>query len=158
MKNTDDWFGNEAPLNHRFAIYLPSCEQEGQPIDDLEAFANSTSRMLCDIFGGVTRYPAKGLYQRKSGTPQGEEIIVLESFCDSEQWTRESGFLRAWVRVLSALLRQESIACSLDGNMSFVPPGELQGEEPAIDDQEAMRRFVSASIDAHAALASSLSR
>lgn len=145
MKDNDGWFGNEAPLNHRFAIYLPSCEKEGQPIENFEEFARSTARMLCALFGGATRYPAEGLYQRKSGTPQSEEIIVLESFCDSVQWARESGFLRTWIRVLSALLRQESIACSLDGNMSFVPPGELRGDEPDMRDHGAMRRFVTAS-------------
>lgn len=125
MKNPDDWFQKETPLNHRFAIYLPSCEKDGQLIDGFERLADSTSRMLCGRFGGVTVYPANGLYQRESGTPQSEKILVLESFCDSEGWARESAFLHAWVRVLSAQLRQESIACSLDGNMIFVPPGQL---------------------------------
>lgn len=150
MTGTPDWFGMEAPLNHRFAIYLPSCERDGKPIAGFEEFAVSTSRMLCDLFGGVTRYPAKGLYQKDTGTPQSEDIIVLESFCDSAGWTRESGFLRAWVRVLSALLRQESLACSLDGNMSFVIPCKLMDGEPDMGDQEAMRRFVTAYMDGQA--------
>ncbi len=144
MKNPDDWFRKEAPLTHRFAIYLPSCQKDGQPIDGFEGLADSTSHMLCDLFGGVTVYPAKGLYQRESGTPQSEEILVLESFCDNEGWTRKSAFLHAWASVLSALLRQESIACSMDGNMSFVLPGQLPADEPDMNHPDAMMRFVTA--------------
>ncbi|MES2980904.1 MAG: hypothetical protein V4727_01210 [Verrucomicrobiota bacterium] len=151
MKSADDWFKEETPLTHRFAIYLPSCQKDGKSIDGFEALADSTSRMLCERFGGVTGYPAKGLYQRESGTPQSEEILVLESFCDSEGWERESAFLHAWARVLSALLHQESIACSMDGNMSFVLPGRLQADEPDMNHPDAMMRFVTDYMNDHEA-------
>lgn len=143
MKDTQDWLKADAPLSHRFAIYLPSCDNTGKVIVGFAGFADSTSRMLCDLFGGVTTYPAKGLFQRNSGIPQSEEILVMESFCDANTWARESGFLRAWARVVSAILCQDSIACSLDGNMSFVEPGHLQGGQPDMGDDDALRRFVS---------------
>ena len=128
MKAGTNWFEDEKPLNRRFAVYLPSEDKSGEPIHGLEIAIDSTMSMLCDRFGGVTSFPATGRFQRDSGSIQYENIFVLESFCDIESWNESSRFLQVWVGLLAAVLRQESIACLLDGKMVLVLPMHI--DEP----------------------------
>ena len=141
MASTSDWFKNEKPLNRRFAIYLPGNDRNGEAIDGLDMAIDSTMSMLCDLFGGVTAFPAKGRFRRESGSTQCENIFVLESFCDFQSWNDSSHFLEMWAGTLAALLRQESIACLLDGKMTLVPPLALSNQSLNQTTSETLREL-----------------
>ncbi|MBC7979480.1 MAG: hypothetical protein H7Y36_02845 [Armatimonadetes bacterium] len=130
------------PLNRHATIYLTSREKDGKSIDSFQDVLEATTNLLCELFGGVTCYPALGLFQRETGSPQREEIHILESYCDNTAWARESHFLWTMAGVLSALLRQETMACSLDGQMAFVEPVHMSDEASRGIIKAALKRWV----------------
>ena len=116
---TQDTFtaSRNSPLPIRFVIYLPgSAEGDGAGI------ATAVKQMLCDRFGGVTSYPAVGVFKRVSGTNLEESVQVLESFCEKARWEQEEAFVHSLVEVIATLLDQESVACLVEGRMCFVAP------------------------------------
>lgn len=73
-----------ASLPVRFALYLPTAPHASQDeADELEAVV---AEILCERFGGVTAYPAKGTFASASGSVQTEPITVLETYCEREAW------------------------------------------------------------------------
>lgn len=124
MPGNSSWFQQDPPMTRRFALYLPSREKNGHVIKDFERIAGETADDLCRRFGGVTRYPATGYFRDSEGRSQGERIEVLEAFCTPEDWARESSSIRSLVRGIAHALHQESVACSLDGQMAIVEGSE----------------------------------
>ena len=129
MSSTHLWHEADGTLNRRFVIYLPSCRKDGSAIEGYQDLADAAARLLCELFGGVTSYPATGLFRRSTGEAQKEQVVALETFCESADWERRSNFLHRTAAMLAELLDQESIACSLDGRLSFVEPKEDPGAE-----------------------------
>lgn len=107
---------------HRFVIYLPTLRKDGAAIDGFESLAMAAESLICEKFGGVTSYPARGAFRGESGTIQRESVQVLESYCDDAIWREEAGFLGGLAQILARELDQESVACSLDGAMTLVTP------------------------------------
>ncbi|MES2923124.1 MAG: hypothetical protein V4819_16325 [Verrucomicrobiota bacterium] len=117
-----EWFDLPCPQNRRFALFLPSRSKEGVTIRSFDRVSEATARALCALFGGVTSYPANGMFRRETGIIQNEALVVLECFCQVETWNQHASSVRRLVTILGGLLDQESVACSLDGNMIFVSP------------------------------------
>ena len=90
----------------------------------IEKLVEAAEELLCERLGGVTSYPARGAYIRESGEIQREQVQVLESFCDEQVWEKEAIFLKQLAKLLARELDQESVACSLDGEMSFAVPDQ----------------------------------
>jgi hypothetical protein len=105
---------------HRFVIYLPSCQADGEPIPNFETLTDEMARTLCLKFGGATSYPATGYFERADHSVQKEAIRVLEFFCTPEELSRKGDFVWQLLTKLRAALQQESMACSLDGRMILV--------------------------------------
>lgn len=106
-----------SPLPIRFVIYLPD------PGDgDGTGIATAVKQMLCDRFGGVTSYPAVGVFKRVSGKNLEENVQVLESFCEKTRWNQEEAFVHSLAEMIATLLDQESVACLVEGRMYFVAP------------------------------------
>lgn len=101
-------------------IYLPSCEADGSPIPGFEKLADRTARDLSGKFGGATIYPATGYFTSASNKAQKEAVHVLEFFCTPDQLSSNEEFLWSLVVSLGKDLNQESMGCSLDGNMLLV--------------------------------------
>jgi hypothetical protein len=107
-----------ASLPVRFVIYLPSSpELANAEAGDIEA---AVARILCERFGGVTAYPAKGTFALASGVIQTEPVTVLETYCDRETWRQSRGGVAALTRMLARLLGQEVLGCSVDGKMVLI--------------------------------------
>ncbi len=105
------------PLPKRFVIYLPAVKWEWE---DLLA---GVELLLCRRFGGLTTYPATGLFQRETGAIQRESVQVLECYGELESWPEDRLILHGLAGILAAVMEQEAIACSVDGRMHFVEPG-----------------------------------
>jgi len=132
MNANSDFFEGTPVLNRRFALYLPSVEQSGEPAENFEILADASADLLCTLFGGVTAYPSTGRFKRKTGAFQKEVIVVLECFCDRLLWDENSRLIQNVMRLLARLLKQESIACSLDGEVCFVSPiAQFEGACPS---------------------------
>ena len=114
----------------RFVIYLPSAPRsEAAEAGDIEA---AVARILCERFGGVTAYPAKGTFALASGHVQTEPVTVLETYGEREAWRENRDGVAAMARLLARLLGQESVGCSVDGKMILVEAAE--GGDPWIRD------------------------
>lgn len=100
-------------------VYLPSKMKTGEDIPDLERISDAIAEDMRRRFGGASRYPATGYFGE-----QKEQILVIESYCTPADWLASSDHLHALMRALGSYLKQESIACSLDGKMALVKPGE----------------------------------
>lgn len=106
---------------HRVVIYLPSQKADGGPIPNFEKLADQTAITLCGKFGGSTIYPAKGYFSSSQNAVQKEAVHVLEFFCTPQQLRDEEDFVRELLTNLVENFEQDSLACSLDGNMILVP-------------------------------------
>lgn len=76
-----------------------------------------------------------------------EDLQVLESFCESGDWAEQKPFLLALAGMIGAILKQESIACAIDGRMEIVTPigGEgslVWGNEPAAASERLLTNLV----------------
>jgi hypothetical protein len=118
------------PLPKRFVMYLPEVEAGRTGL--LEA----VEHLFCRRFGGVTSYPAVGLFQSESGAIQRERVQVLECYGELENWSADCALLRGLATVIASLLDQEAIACSVDGRMHLVAPAgtDLEMQELATSD------------------------
>lgn len=110
------------PLPLRFAIYIPAAPEPGVPESAALEVTAAVRTILCDRFGGVTSYPALGLFKRESGVNQQEEVHVLESFCEVEVWEARGSFLLTLAGVIAAVLEQERVACLINGRMYLIQP------------------------------------
>jgi hypothetical protein len=107
-----------ASLPVRVAIYLPSAPEPAlTSASDIEA---AVAKTLCELFGGVTAYPAKGTFALASGRIQTEPVTVLEAYGEREAWEQHRDGVAAMARLLARLLGQESVGCSVDGKMVLV--------------------------------------
>jgi hypothetical protein len=122
LREKENWFDPEATPTRRFAIYLPSRSKDGAAIGNLEALTEDILEILCELFGGATSYPARGVFRTREGSLQGEEIRMVECFCESKAWDHHAPFLKSLLGVLARILDQETIGCALDGQLLFVPP------------------------------------
>jgi hypothetical protein len=107
----------------RFVIYIPSEPELADAGSCSSQLMKEVQSILCNRFGGVTSYPAVGLFKRASGVPQEERVQVLESFCAPEAWKANERFLVKMAEVIGAILKQESIACQVNGWMHLIGPG-----------------------------------
>lgn len=102
------------PHPKKFVLYLPTA------IAVHAELIHAVELILCRRFGGLTRFRATGLFQRKSGRIERENIDVLECFGELENWAGDAPFLQGLAAVLASRMEQEAIACSVDGRMHFV--------------------------------------
>jgi len=120
----------------RFVIYLPS-EPETSEADPQKLEA-AVVRILCERFGGVTAYPARGTFKLASGAVKTEAVTVLEAYCNRETWSQDSEGAGKLVRLIGRLLNQEAIGCSIDGKMILIDaaadaPSALLKSNPSTD-------------------------
>ena len=112
-----------AALPVRFVIYLPAAS-EARGVDP-EVIESAVAKILCERFGGVTAYAAKGTFASASGEAQTEPITVLETYCAQDAWDQNREGMAACARLLARLLKQEALGCSVNGNMVLI---EAHGE------------------------------
>jgi len=105
------------PLPKRFVIYLPEVEAGGGKLQE------AVELFLCRRFGGLTSYPATGLFQRESKAIQREKVQVMECYGERETWPDDRLLLYGLAAVLANVMDQEAIACSVDGRMHHITPG-----------------------------------
>lgn len=103
-------------LPERFTLYLPvsgECE---------DACCLATELLLCELFGGVTSFPARGTFRMKTGELKVEEIQVVECYCEPVDLHRHLPMLQNLAQVIARALDQESIAYALNGRMETLKP------------------------------------
>jgi hypothetical protein len=119
------------PAPKRFVLYLPKAASEAVP-----GLIPAMELLFCRRFGGLTTYPAVGLYQSEGGEIQREEVFVMECYGELEGWMEDGPRLHHLAAVLAVILEQETIACSVDGRMHRIKPLAaakvvLPSEDPA---------------------------
>jgi hypothetical protein len=75
---------------------------------------------ICKLSGGLTSYPADGLYLAPSGEVQRDRVQVLEVYGAEEKAAAIERELKAIAASLAIELDQESIALSVGGEMNFI--------------------------------------
>jgi hypothetical protein len=104
-----------ASLPVRFVIYLPA--GRGWGAADASEIEAAVADLLCERFGGVTAYPAKGTFTMASGVIHTEPVTVLEAYCEREAWQQSQAGIAVMAGMLARLLEQEALGCSVDGKM-----------------------------------------
>lgn len=105
------------PAPKRFALYLPKEASEAVP-----GLIPAVELLFYRRFGGLTTYPAVGLYDSERGQIQREEVLVMECYGELDDWAEDGPKLHRLATILAAVLKQETIACSVDGRMHRVKP------------------------------------
>ena len=118
-KNTTD---SEKPV--RFVLYFPLGREDDAPRGEL---LSAVEEYLCETFGGLTSYPATGLYVSPIGKIQREPVQVLEAFADPEAWSAAHHGMHSLAGALARLLDQDSVALSVDGSLLLKEAAECDG-------------------------------
>jgi hypothetical protein len=109
------------PAPKRFVIYLPkSAETKG--------IVSTVELLLCRRFGGLTTYPAVGMFEGKSKDIQREEVQVIECYGELETWEKDGPMVYGLASLLALLLSQESIGCSVEGRLYLVEAAQHSGD------------------------------
>lgn len=100
----------------RIAIYFPSKSEQRIPNTRFESVRKDVERELIEMFGGLTEYKAKGFWMDNEGKTINENVRILEAYTETLQHDK---FISV-IRKIRALLKQESVAYSVNGEMHFV--------------------------------------
>lgn len=119
----DDQDASEAGCRPvRFVLYFPL---KNTAQKRAEALLSSVEDHLCRIFGGLTSYPAKGLYlNEESASIQRESVQALEVYATPGAWAKSEEEMNQLAAVVARALGQESVAMSVDGVLMFKAPGD----------------------------------
>jgi len=101
-------------LPKKFVIYVPT-ETGAAP-----QVCGAVENILCDRLGGVTSYPARGVFKMADSSRKTEKIQVLETYCEATDWVKQKPFLWSLAKILSAVLEQEAMAVAVDGRMELL--------------------------------------
>jgi len=65
-------------------ITVPTKQQNGLPVEDLEIVQNVVRKNLSEWFGGCTATPGKGSWVDSSGKTVSENVTVFSSLTDNQ--------------------------------------------------------------------------
>jgi hypothetical protein len=115
---------------HRFAVYLPSENEDGLPIEEkrYEVLCKMTGEFLCVELGGATIYQAEGMWVNDPKNPESvkkphrENVQVAESYCKKSILKDKAKRVRDFVNALAIEFKQAEMVCVIDGEMAFFKP------------------------------------
>jgi hypothetical protein len=111
-----------AAMPVRFVLYLPAEPRAAR--GDAAALEAAVVRILCERFGGVTAYPARGTFTLASGVPETEPVTVLETYGERDAWREHRDGMARLARAIAWLLDQEALGCSVNGKMILIDAAE----------------------------------
>ena len=102
----------------RVTIYIPSCHQNGEPVD-FEVWVERALEFLSRVGGGANRMPpAKGAWLNPlSGAMITEDVALVYSFVDGDALTARIGDLRKFMHAMGGALDQGEVA--IEANQNF---------------------------------------
>lgn len=124
----------------RVAVYYPLGDRQDCSLERTRA---AVEDYLCEIFGGVTSYPATGVYRTTEGRTLRESVQVLESYATTEMWVEHETAVKCLSAALARQFKQESVAVSVGGVLVLVSPRELESNPGGLATMPlALRRLV----------------
>jgi hypothetical protein len=104
---------------HSFAIYLPTKQKTGEPIDNntIQDISIELLKGLCEQFGGATTVNGVGNYLHDNGTLAVELVTIITVFTAEKQ---KVGRLAEACLILKDKLNQESFLFRIDEDTYFV--------------------------------------
>lgn len=100
-------------------IFIPTKQQDGHSVSNLQQLEDTTLKSLTDLFGGATVSNALGSYQLETGKVQREKVLLCESF--TQNLTPQ--LVDKVITICEDLKKnanQESIALKVNGNLYFI--------------------------------------
>jgi len=67
------------------SLTVPSIQQNGEAVEDLEIVQNVVRKQLCEWFGGVTEQVGKGSWINFAGVTITENVTVFTTLTDNEK-------------------------------------------------------------------------
>jgi len=106
---------DEGP-RERIALYLPSCDAQGQPFDS-DPWIAAAEALLMRIAGGATVLPpSAGAWHPGPGEDLVRESVVqVYAFATAEAITDSLPLVRAFLHRLGRNTRQGEVACEIGG-------------------------------------------
>lgn len=95
-------------LTQKYAIYVPSKDAEGNPIDQ-DAAVEEVLTWLSKRFGGATAIPGTGAWINENNELVVEKVVVISAYAD-EYRSADAAAVQKFAQRLQKQLKQESIA------------------------------------------------
>ena len=125
MTDTDASCRSARPI--RFVLYFPLGRTAPAQVTGLLRLVED---YLCRAFGGLTSYPAFGLYLLEGRTTiQRESVQVLEIYASPVTWARLEDKMHQFGSALARVLRQDNVAMSMEGELIFKRPDDHEEAE-----------------------------
>lgn len=107
-------------LDHTIRLYVPSTVNVDTQIDTTE-YVTEALKKFSQLFGGATRYEAKGAwFSQDRNNVVIEDIVIVESKANSASYEAGKAQIMAYAELLKEQLHQEAISVEIDGKMILV--------------------------------------
>lgn len=107
-------------LTQKIQIYMPTTINNIKN-SIINNEKEKTLELLLDLYQGSTEYKVEGAYKsRINKKVNKEEIVICESYCSSKQLKQTKDLLINHCSTLARVLKQESIALTINNNMYFI--------------------------------------
>lgn len=100
-------------------VFIPSKQQNGKSIENLEALKDEILKQMSTLFGGATLSDAVGSYILNTGEVQKEGVTLCESFCKTLNAKLTSKVIEL-CEDLKARANQESVGLKINGEFYFI--------------------------------------
>jgi len=103
-------------LNRKYAIYIPSIQKNGEPVEKRELHLEKTVNWFLAFFGGCTQHEALGSWLDGKKVIS-EPVTVVYAFTAKDRDKVLRNFAR---NSLCGALNQDCIAVEIDGALEFI--------------------------------------
>jgi hypothetical protein len=97
-------------------VYIPSRDFRGEIINNTEMI-QKMSELFAQLFGGCTRFPAKGVWLSKSGQIIEEDITLIESYAAKVGFEECLKVVRVTILDFKSKYQQESMAVNINDRL-----------------------------------------
>jgi hypothetical protein len=105
---------------HIVKLYYPSKDQDNKPLEGL--LSNKIYKQLCqdvcNLSGGLTVYPVKGLFLSSTGKLIDDDISLIQVFTD--KLDSMIAVMKSNAMIILKELNQESVLIEVDNQIEFI--------------------------------------
>lgn len=106
-------------LDCKVSVYVPSTINVNEHTDNSEQ-VKKTITALCKLFGGATASRATGGWVCETGETILEDVVIVYSFCTSEQLAEHFHEVIAICERIKSEMAQEAVTLEVNGQVSFI--------------------------------------
>lgn len=106
-------------LSSKITLYIPATKNVDEEIDNNE-YVEEAAKLFSLLFGGSTSTPGLGYWMSSSAGLIKEKINLVFAYASEKDLREKIDQVIDWCENLKRVLRQESIALEVNGEMYFI--------------------------------------